>query len=868
MVGVLAVPSSAAALTDFTWSGAAGASSWSTAANWVGATAPNGPSGTLSFPALPGCTGTCYTSANDLTGASANANAISIDDGVPYQLNGNGLTLGAGGITAAPSGSDTGASANITLPLTLSAAQTWSITGGSSSQQLGVSSVAGAADALTVDFASGGILSLTDAEVGAVSLTGDGALGLFGSLNGDNGNPVGITSPARLATQFAGATSGPLTSTGGSIQVGRGLPLDGTLAVSGDVTLDSASNLTMFIDQPGTTPSTDYSQLTATGTVNLGGANLFLNNPAAACPALHVGDVDTLISTTGSLTGTFHNLPDGTTVPLTCTGTAPTVTINYTSTSVTATVASTAPGGTTTDLAASPTTAATNHPVTLTATVGPNSPAPDGTVEFDNNGTAISGCTAQPVTLTSGSYTATCSTSFAASPAPTLTATFNPSNSSGEFASTSSVAPLTITKDASTTTLTVSSATPSVGAGVTYTATVAPDHSGPAVASGSVQFLDNGTPIADCASQEALISGQATCVVVYPATGSHSISVSYGGDGNFTGSATSPQTVTVVPPVPQYGGTLPSISGNTTQGQTLTETHGTWTNSPTGYTYQWVDCDSAGNHCVVIAGATSQTYTLEASDVGHTIRVLEAAFNAGGPSPVFATSAPTGVVAAPAAPPTVPVSTSPPVITGATTVGRTLSTTNGGWSGTPPSGYSYQWQRCTSSACTNIAGANNTTYALSNSDLGMKVRVVVLAVNSVGGGVAVSNKVGPVVGRAQIEASLAKQLIPKGSAAKIGALLKAGAYTLSFAALESGRVVIGWYMVPAGAHLAKASIVLVASGSATFTSAGTKKLKLKLTAAGKKLLKRSKTLKLTAKATFSASGQTNIVARKTFTLKR
>jgi hypothetical protein len=868
LLGVLALPSSAAAaVPNFTWSGGAGAPNWSAAANWVGGTAPGGSVGTLSFPALSAglCTA-CYQSSNDVSAVTASG--ISIDDGVPYQITGNGLTLGAGGISAGPSASDTGSSANIGLPLTLGAAQSWSITGGPSSQQLGVGTVTGSGSALTINFSSSGILSLSSIEVGAVSLTGDGVAGVFGSLNGTDGNPVTLTSPARLAAQFAGATSGPLTSAGGHIQVGRGHALDGTLAVNGAVTLDSSSGLTMFIDQPGASASTDYSQLTASGNVSLGSASLSLGNPAAACPALHVGDVDTLVSTTGSLTGTFAGVPDGTTIPLSCTGTAPTVTIHYTANSVTATVASTPAGGTTTTLA-SPSIAVTNAPVTLTATVGPNAPTPpSGTVAFFDNGVAISACTSQPVALTASTYTATCPTSFAAASSPhSLTATFAPASGSALQGSTSSAAPLTVSKAATTTTLSVSSATPTVGNLVTYTATVTPANSGSAQPSGSVQFLDNGTPISDCAGQEALIGAQASCALSYPAPGSHSITVSYPGDANFTGSASSAQAVTVIPPPPGFAGTLPSISGNTTQGQTLTETHGSWTNSPTGYNYQWQDCDSVGGHCTSIPGATSATYTLTALDVGHTIRVEEAAFNAGGPSTGVLSSPATGVVRAPAAPPTAPVSDSPPVITGTAVVGRTLSTSNGLWSGTPPSGYSYQWQRCTSTACTNISGATASLYDLTTADLGTKVRVVVVAVNSAGIGVGVSSKLGPVLGAAQIKALLTRALTPAGKLAKIAAILKAGGYEVSFTALEAGRVTIGWYLVPPGVHLAKASTVLVASGRATFASAGKKTIKLKLTGAGKKLLKGSNQVKLTSKGTFTASGQAQIVARKTFTLR-
>ena len=75
----------------------------------------------------------------------------------------------------------------------------------------------------------------------------------------------------------------------------------------------------------------------------------------------------------------------------------------------------------------------------------------------------------------------------------------------------------------------------------------------------------------------------------------------------------------------------------------MSESHGSWTNSPTVYAYQWEDCDSTGAGCVTIAGATGQTYTLAASDVGDTIRVLETTSNAGASSQP-ASSAVTGVV--------------------------------------------------------------------------------------------------------------------------------------------------------------------------------------------------------------------------------
>ena len=68
-----------------------------------------------------------------------------------------------------------------------------------------------------------------------------------------------------------------------------------------------------------------------------------------------------------------------------------------------------------------------------------------------------------------------------------------------------------------------------------------------------------------------------------------------------------PSGVSPPPPPPPVPGALspPSISGNASQGQTLTESHGSWSNSPTGYSYQWEDCDSKGNNCSPMAGACS-----------------------------------------------------------------------------------------------------------------------------------------------------------------------------------------------------------------------------------------------------------------------
>jgi hypothetical protein len=98
----------------------------------------------------------------------------------------------------------------------------------------------------------------------------------------------------------------------------------------------------------------------------------------------------------------------------------------------------------------------------------------------------------------------------------------------------------------------------------------------------------------------------------------------------------------------------PVISGAAQQGQTLTASTGTWTPSPSAYTYQWQRSTAAGPSWVIISGATSASHTLTGADVGTDVRVLVTAIGAYGWA--GATAAPVGPVRAPA-----PVSPSRPV---------------------------------------------------------------------------------------------------------------------------------------------------------------------------------------------------------------
>jgi len=213
-------------------------------------------------------------------------------------------------------------------------------------------------------------------------------------------------------------------------------------------------------------------------------------------------------------------------------------------------------------------------------------------------------------------------------------------------------------------------------------------------------------------------------------------------DGDYLDGATAAAgSAGAPPPAAPVSSAPPSISGTPTQGQTLTEQHGTWSGNPTAYAYQWQDCDPTGASCSAIQGATGQSYVLGASDVAHTIRVQEIASNAAG-SGAPVTSAPTTLVGP--APVYRPRAESRPSISGNPRVGEMLSAGSGSWSGTPPISYTYQWQRC-DPRCAAIPGATAQTYTLAAADAGRRVRVLVGASNLAGSASGHSRAVGPVI---------------------------------------------------------------------------------------------------------------------------
>jgi len=158
---------------------------------------------------------------------------------------------------------------------------------------------------------------------------------------------------------------------------------------------------------------------------------------------------------------------------------------------------------------------------------------------------------------------------------------------------------------------------------------------------------------------------------------------------------------------------LPAITGTLKIGSTQTVSTGTWSNTPTSYSYQWQK-SSDGISWINLSDETANTY-VPTFDVAN----LQIRVNVGGVNTVD-TATVTSAVISGFVP---PQATVVPAITGTRTTGQTLTSSSGTWPSTS-SGYLYQWQRSSDGGVTwtSISGATSSTYVLATADAGYQIR--------------------------------------------------------------------------------------------------------------------------------------------------
>ncbi|MHB1808471.1 MAG: hypothetical protein ACYCU0_04160 [Solirubrobacteraceae bacterium] len=323
MLLALAVPVAARGAA-FAWSGEAakGSSGWSQDANWQGGLVPSrrGPV-TLEFPRLTSASWTsspstdaCYASYDDVSGLEVEA--LDIDDGAGYTIAGGPIDLGAGGLSAAVAEGSTGAADDIFYaPIALDAPQTWTVAQppGHGSREHGVAieeGITGGDNALTVDLEHGSALYLFGGvETGSLAFdgTGSGSEGVVvykGSLDSSGEGPVDVTG----ALLEGDGPTGPIEARKAKL-----FPLPRIEAAS--VTLEPESELVFELD--GTQPGYSYSQLDASGAIDLAGAKIsVVAGGGRSCYEPNKGTVFTLVTTTGPLTGSFDTSGSEEDVPI------------------------------------------------------------------------------------------------------------------------------------------------------------------------------------------------------------------------------------------------------------------------------------------------------------------------------------------------------------------------------------------------------------------------------------------------------------------------------------------------------------------------------------------------------------------------
>jgi len=470
-------------------------------------------------------------------------------------LNISSLTGGAHSITATYSG-DAANAGSTSAPVAVTVAKASSLISLASSQN---PSPSGQAITFTVATAPG-------AATGTVQLM-DGAtvLATLSSVNASASVTLGVGRHTVTAvysgdTNFNGATSAPVS------QLVTGATATSVSASPASSTFGQAVQVTASV-----TPAA------ATGTVQ------FLDGGAAIGSAAIQGgtaslSVSTLTVGAHAITAVYSG--DGAGY------------LGSTAAAVTATVSKAAAIAT---LTASANPVAAGQAVTLGASVSPAGAT--GTVQFLDGASSLG-----VVTLNQGA--ASLATSALAAGSHSLTVVY--SGDATHVAATSAGLTLSVVKTATAAALATSLSPSIYGQSVTFTAQVSP-----AAATGSIQFKDGSSLLGTV----TMSGGAAALAVSSLPVGTHSITATYSGDANFTGSASSALAQGVTPAAP---GNLTATAVSASQinlawtaSGTSGVTYNVYSSTTSGFT------PSAANQIATGLAATSYSHTGLAASTVH-----------------------------------------------------------------------------------------------------------------------------------------------------------------------------------------------------------------------------------------------------------
>ncbi|HEV3202381.1 MAG TPA: Ig-like domain repeat protein [Bryobacteraceae bacterium] len=398
------------------------------------------------------------------------------------------LAVGMHSITAVYGG-DPGTDVSTSSPVTVSVSKAAASTTLGSSLNPSVAGQTVTFSATVTPAAATGSVQFLDGAtvIGTAALSGGtasvstaglaaGSHAITAVYSGD-GNYNAATSTSVTQTVTKAPTSTTVSASSGTITLGQSVQL------TASVTPVSATGTVQFLDGATVLGTSTVSG----GTASLTAANLAVGTHSIT--AVYSGDAGNSGSTSSAVT----------------------VSVSKAGASVT--------------LGSSPNPSGSGQAVTFTATVTPA--AATGSVQFLDGATAIG-----TATLSGG--TATLGTAALASGNHTMTAVY--SGDSNYNGATSTSVTQTVTKAPTSTTVSASSGTITLGQSVQLTASVTATS-----ATGTVQFLDGATVI----GTSALSGGAASLTAANLAVGSHSITAVYGGDAGNAGSTSAPVTVSV-----------------------------------------------------------------------------------------------------------------------------------------------------------------------------------------------------------------------------------------------------------------------------------------------------------------------------------